>query len=96
MTTDCHGGHFRNTAFLGVAALLFVLAASVVRGSEQEFRLSKPEAQSVSVAGEFNEWHAQAMNKQADGSWALKISISPGSYGYKFLIDEKDWIFDPK
>ena len=36
------------------------------------------------------------MTKQPNGMWTIKVSIPPGTYGYKFLADEKDWVFDPK
>ena len=35
------------------------------------------------------------MTKQPNGMWTIKVSIPPGTYGYKFLVDEKDWVFDP-
>lgn len=62
---------------------------------EQEFRFEKADAQSVALAGEFNQWHAQPMSKQADGSWTLTIPLAPGTYGYKFLVNGSDWVLDP-
>jgi len=62
---------------------------------DQQFRLNKPEAQTVVLMGEFNEWHGQAMTKGADGYWSLTIPLAPGTYGYKFLVDGKDWVLDP-
>ncbi len=34
--------------------------------------------------------------KQPNGLWTIKISVPPGTYGYKFLVDGKDWVLDPK
>jgi len=47
------------------------------------------EASSVSLAGEFNGWNAtaDAMTKQADGSWQIVKKLEPGRYPYKFVID---------
>ena len=45
---------------------------------------------------EFNQWKSLSMTKQSNGMWTtIKVSIPPGTYGYKFLVDEKDWVFDP-
>ena len=36
------------------------------------------------------------MTWEANGTWTVKVSIPPGTYGYKFLVDGKDWVFDPR
>ncbi|PZR75796.1 MAG: hypothetical protein DLM52_07050 [Chthoniobacterales bacterium] len=74
---------------------LIVLMGTKVFALDQQFRLNKPEAQTVVLMGEFNEWHGQAMTKGADGYWSLTIPLAPGTYGYKFLVDGKDWVLDP-
>jgi len=45
--------------------------------------------------GEFNQWKGLPMTRQANGTWTVKVSLSPGTYGYKFLVDGKDWVLDP-
>jgi hypothetical protein len=35
------------------------------------------------------------MTKRPNWMWTIKVSIPPGTYGYKFLVDENDWVFDP-
>jgi hypothetical protein len=65
-------------------------------GKDQEFRLEKPDAQSVALMCECNQWKAQPMTKQNDGTWTTTVSLSPGSYGYKFLVNGTEWVFDPK
>ena len=62
---------------------------------EQEFRFDRPGAQTVELMGEFNQWKGLAMTRQANGTWTVKVSIPPGTYGYKFLVDGKEWVFDP-
>jgi len=58
------------------------------------------EAASVHLAGSFNDWAPTV----ADGGWALArdgdtwsgaFELTAGSYEYKFVIDESDWIADP-
>ena len=65
------------------------------RAAEHEFRYKAPDAQSVSVMGEFNGWKAVPMTKGADGTWTAKVSLPPGVQGYKFLVNGRDWVFDP-
>lgn len=83
----------RILAVLVAGALAFLAETGTAK--DQEFRLEKPDAQSVAVAGEFNSWHAQAMSKQGDGIWSVMIPLSAGTYGYKFLVNGSDWLFDP-
>ncbi|MBA3962267.1 MAG: hypothetical protein H0X40_10235 [Chthoniobacterales bacterium] len=78
-----------------LAALFLGLCAIKGLAAEQEFRLEKADAQSVAIAAEFNQWHGQQMSKQADGTWKISISLSAGTYGYKFLVNGSDWLFDP-
>src|SRR5438128_349504 len=75
---------------------LFLALVSSVLAKEQEFRFEKPDAQTVDLMSEFNQWKGLAMTKQPNGIWTVKVSITPGTYGYKFLVDGKDWVFDPK
>ena len=44
---------------------------------------------------ESNGWKGVQMAKGDDGVWTAKISLSPGTYAYKFLVDGKDWLLDP-
>lgn len=48
-----------------------------------------PEAQSVSLIGDFNDWHPNAtpMKRQHDGAWLVQISLSHGHHHYQFLVD---------
>jgi len=45
----------------------------------------------VKVAGEFNNWEPQDLNKQEDGSWVVKLSLAPGKYMYKFVVGG-EWV----
>ena len=48
----------------------------------------------VKLAGEFNDWIPSTMRKRKDGSFALTVELSPGTYEYKFIVDGQ-WIVDP-
>ena len=78
-----------------LAATTLALTAREGVAKEQEFRFERADAQSVALVGEFNQWHAQQMSKLADGSWRLTIKLAPGTYGYKFLVNGSEWVFDP-
>src|SRR5437667_2451062 len=56
-----------------------------------------PEAQSVSVVGDFNDWrsHTHPMQRQADGSWHLQVPLYHCHHPYHFLVDGKPAL-DPR
>lgn len=60
------------------------------------FEYKDDDAQSVAVAGEFNQWQAQEMAKGEDGVWKITLTIEPGEYGYKFLKNGDEWLMDPR
>lgn len=55
-----------------------------------EFTCHAPEAQSVFLAGDFNQWNPEAtpMQKADEGIWTVKLKLAPGRYEFKFIIDE--------
>ena len=59
--------------------------------------LLQPDAQSVSVAGDFNGWDpAQTKLERMDGGmWTVTLPLKPGRYEYMFVIDGQQWIADP-
>ena len=61
------------------------------------FFCAAPEAQSVAVVGDFNDWrpHVHPMQQQADGSWHLQIALNHGHHHYAFLVDGKP-VLDPR
>ena len=36
------------------------------------------------------------MTRQTNDTWTVKGSLSLGTQGYKFLLDGKKWVFDPR
>ena len=62
---------------------------------EVEFALYAPEAKKVFVAGKFNDWNTKSMpmKKGKDGTWRIKIKLSPGTYEYKYFVDG-EWAQD--
>jgi len=85
--------------------LLIVLMFSGVCSSEYapignegvvHFTAIYPDAESVSLAGEFNGWDANAnpMLRDEKGNWIISIPLSVGFHEYKFVVDSQ-WIPDP-
>ena len=63
--------------------------------TEVVFSVFAPEAKEVYVAGDFNAWKLDDDSRMVnhDGTWSSKISLDPGRYYYRFIIDGK-WIED--
>ena len=55
-------------------------------------------ASTVTVAGDFNEWHTAShpMQRQGDDLWTLELGLQPGRHEYKFFVDGQDWWNDPE
>lgn len=69
------------------------------RGAQASaFQLAAPDATSVSVAGDFNNWDPQAtpLKRDKQGVWKVALKLEPGSYQYKFLVDGNEWKEDPE
>jgi glycosidase len=78
------------------------VATKTDTGYQVMFRLDASEWEdkptSVAVAGDFNGWNAGAdvmLDLNSDNIWELAMPMSPGQYGYKFVIDGDRWIADP-
>src|SRR5665213_3154408 len=50
-----------------------------------------PQAVSVCLIGDFNDWNptAHPMQHQPDGSWFLEVPLPHGHHAYLFLVDGK-------
>ena len=56
----------------------------------------QPQAREIFVAGTFNEWSplATPLTPQGDGKWVAELSLGPGKYEYRFVVDGV-WTDDP-
>jgi hypothetical protein len=73
------------------------LAALKVEGNKVIFTFTYPQANTVHLAGTFNNWSTTAnpMKKEGD-TWITELELKPGTYQYKFVIDGgKVWKEDP-
>jgi hypothetical protein len=63
-----------------------------------QFVLVAPDARSVSVVGDFNNWGLgdsalAAVNH--NGVWSVSAAVPVGVHRYAFLVDGKQWVADP-
>jgi chromosome partitioning protein len=61
-----------------------------------EFILKQTQAQSVAVAGTFNDWDPSRtpMSPSQEGAWKVTVWLPAGRYEYRFVVDGQ-WISDP-
>ncbi|MCR4404123.1 MAG: isoamylase early set domain-containing protein [Candidatus Acetothermia bacterium] len=60
------------------------------------FVVAYPEAQSVTVAGDFNSWTDTPLKRGKDGIWTVRLDLKPGRYEYSFKINGEKWVPDPR
>lgn len=69
------------------------------KGSKQKvtFLYEAPAAQSVLLAGDFTGWQQApvSLKKDKTGTWKKSISLPPGRYEYRLLVDG-EWRDDPQ
>jgi 1,4-alpha-glucan branching enzyme len=63
---------------------------------EVVFALEHTEANEVYLCGDFNEWSKTnlPMVRQGDSLWLKSVTLTPGRYEYRFIVDGK-WTSDP-
>jgi 1,4-alpha-glucan branching enzyme len=54
-------------------------------------------AESVAIAGTFNDWRPEATPMVAVGAgrWVKDLTLPPGSYEYCLVVDGGTWLPDP-
>ena len=58
----------------------------------------KDKAGSVTLAGSFNDWATDGQpmaGPDAEGRYTTSLTLKPGVYQYKFVLDGKKWRADP-
>jgi len=90
--------------WLAAAAVLaaVLIARPWTRGGDSsdvfQFVLVAPQAASVSLVGDFNDWDpARSPMRTAGGPgiWATVMQLAPGRYRYAFLVNGVEWRADP-
>lgn len=61
------------------------------------FEFESPTANSVCLAGTFNDWNSSGteMIRDGTGRWVKEMALPPGAYEYRFVVDG-EWADDPQ
>jgi 1,4-alpha-glucan branching enzyme len=61
------------------------------------FFFNAPRAQTVRLAGDFNQWNSayHPLHRQVDGWWFIQVPLAHGHHRYWFLVDGKPML-DPR
>lgn len=63
-----------------------------------QFVLVAPDAASVSVVGDFNDWNPAVTplaRTGRDGVWVAEVELGGGRHVYSFVVDGREWVPDP-
>jgi CubicO group peptidase (beta-lactamase class C family) len=79
-----------------VLAPAFALPAPSVEGNAEFVLPGHAGAKTVFVAGDFNNWEpwTTRLARRSD-RWVGRVRLAPGTYGYKFVVDDTVWVRDP-
>lgn len=63
----------------------------------RNFVCQAPQAQRVSLVGDFNRWnpHANPMQKETDGAWTVRVELKHGHHRYAYSVDG-ELVLDPQ
>lgn len=62
------------------------------------FVLLAPDARSVALVGDFNNWNRATTSLAPtgkDGTWTASVALPPGRHEYAFVVDGEHWMADP-
>src|SRR5580692_4316700 len=67
-------------------------------GKKARFKISVPQAKSVTLVGSFTEWEVRPilLVESAQGIWEAEIELPAGRHEYLFLTDQGWWLPDPE
>lgn len=66
------------------------------RTKKTTFQIEIPDARSVRLVGEFNNWNDKAtpMKRGGKGLWKADLSLPAGRYQFRYFVDETRWVND--
>jgi hypothetical protein len=92
------------------ASVVAVVTLGLIRGHSEatvragvstepiQFVLVAPEAHSVAVVGDFNDWglnDGALVATNHEGVWSVTAPVPAGVHRYAFLVNGKQWVADP-
>ncbi|HWC74377.1 MAG TPA: isoamylase early set domain-containing protein [Gemmatimonadales bacterium] len=84
-------------AVLGAILIARPWSHKTIASDAFQFVLVAPQAASVSLVGDFNDWDPARtpMHAAHGGVWATVVPLAPGRYRYAFLVNGVEWRADP-
>ena len=85
-----------------LSSVLFAQSAqpglgAMPHASGTTFRVWAPNATAMAVGGDFNDWHAAPMVRDAaGGTWSADIPDARAGQHYKYYINDRSWRRDPR
>lgn len=66
-----------------------------IRDAKAEFKFYRPDASSVCLVGDFNDWDQSnlQMVKTSDGYWTANLHLGAGEFKFRYLADGQ-WFTD--
>jgi len=55
-------------------------------------RFRMPAAQSVAIAGNWNDWKPEALQGLGDNLWEAALRLAPGTYYFNLVVDGREWV----
>jgi 1,4-alpha-glucan branching enzyme len=102
---SCAAG-LKPTLIVALSALVSGSCASAVRSPAPmpttqgvRFAFVDTAAQSVAIAGSFNNWSPSAhplARGQARGAWTAVVSLPPGEYLFMYVVNGTEWVTPPR
>jgi len=89
----------RGASVPGQPAAVAVPARFPASDTVVKFVFFAPQAGTVSVVGDFNDWSTRAtpMRPSANGGvWSVTLPLSVGRHLYAFVVDGNEWMADPR
>ena len=92
-------GTYANTYTVQASSVVPIdFTSPTVSGKDVIFKYMNAEASNVYVAGSFNNWNqtANQMILNSEGLWETTVEVTDIINEYKFVVNGKDWVPDPK
>jgi len=64
----------------------------VLPGGSVRVSFAVPEASSVDIAGEWNQWTPVPLTRVASRRWEAVLRLAPGAYRFSLIVDGERWI----
>ena len=80
------------------AGVVAVVTVSTTTPIAVQFVLVAPDARSVAVVGDFNNWglgDTALVAENHNGVWSVSAPVPAGVHRYAFLVNGKQWVADP-